>query len=502
MRCSTRTKSMMSFSGWLTVSHIKTNNTVDINPKSADNEAILCFCIVVNGHFTVASNESLNEIIFMVPLSTIKSVTMTNDQQNEFSVILKINSQSQEFHYFKRQICNENHTDSNETGIDDQNQINNQNQNSEVIEIEYKFKCSRSSRANKWIVALTSRPPIVVYTPSINDFVIEKKIGSGYSGEVLLAQNIRTMKYYALKSIPKQNLMKSHRIMRTMAERNILMRASHPFITNLVSTFQTSDRLFLVLEFVSGGDLLFHMNRSVMFEDSQIKLYLAEIATALSYLHNMGIVFRDLKPSNILIGEDGHLKLTDFGHAKYLVDDKNNTCKYSLCGTYEYLAPEMIEQNAYTFAVDWWAFGVLAYQMICGILPFKNMNLNRLFYMIVNTPLRFMTKIDSSAQDMIEKLLIKNPSERLGCGEKGEKEIFDHPYFADIDWDLVYNKKYQPSFLPDTTKYDIVANFEKKITSQVPEINRVSNDENCNLHVNGFSFSNFAELSSQEAKDL
>ena len=326
---------------------------------------------------------------------------------------------------------------------------------------------------------------------SINDFIIKKKIGCGCSGEVLLAENKQTSQHYALKSIPKNNVMKSSRLMRAMAERNILMSASHPFITKLISTFQTKDHLFLVLEFVPGGNLAYHLDRHVMFDEEIIRLYLAEIATALSYLHNMGIVFRDLKPENILVGEDGHLKLTDFGHAKYLMNRnyykslskmsklgqgnvssmKFNSMRRSgsLCGTYEFLAPEMIDQKGYNFAVDWWAYGILAYRLICGTLPFKNMNLERLFTMITEAPLKFYDPISPDECNFIERLLEKDPHKRLGCNsEIGEKEIFDHPYFKNINWEMVYKKQYNPSFIPESTEFNLVANFDPKITRQMP----------------------------------
>ena len=415
------------------------------------------FCQVLNGEFTVATDETLENVILSVSVSDVKIIELNKEKDTCFSIHLK---------------------------------------NEDV----YIFKCSDSMKTAKWIRTLSSSSPKPANSPTLKDFIFEKKIGSGHSGEVILAQNVHTKQYFALKSIPKQHFYNPHKIFRAISERNIMMNTSHPFITKLISTFQSDYRLFLVLEFVPGGDLAYHLNRNVVFERFNIKLYLAEIAIALSYLHKMGIVFRDLKPSNILIDADGHIKLTDFGLAKYFTADpssprpklkcNNNT----FCGTNEYLAPEMIEGKNYSFAVDWWAFGVLAYQMLCDMLPFRSLNLNRLFEMITTSPLKFHSQMDEIEKDFLEKLLMKNPEERLGCGKNGESEIFHHKFFDGIDWDKVYSKEYEPTFHPEINHLDITSNFENKITSQTIDSTRESNQNQSIYIVSDFSFSASAEL--------
>lgn len=532
---------LMFFSGWLKVSSnppsiYNFKNSMDSlssNGLITKKKPIL-FCQVLNQYFTVATNETFSTILLRIPLTDIISITEpTSQDPTKFSIVIK---------NIEDDKPTEN-TDENakqiklEEYIPLQNfRINNfLNHNSQVHNITFHFKSHCATRAKKWIVALTQHQQetndktdldsTVNQMMSINDFIIKKKIGCGCSGEVLLAENKQTSQNYALKSIPKNNFVKSSRIMRAMAERNILMNASHPFITKLISTFQTKDHLFLVLEFVPGGNLAYHLNRHVMFDEEIIRLYLAEIATALSYLHNMGIVFRDLKPENILIGEDGHLKLTDFGHAKYLMNRNYykslskmskmgqgniNSMRFdsmrrsgSLCGTYEFLAPEMIDQKGYNFAVDWWAFGILAYRLICGTLPFKNMNLERLFTMISESPLKFYNPVSPDECNFIERLLEKDPHKRLGCNsEIGEKEIFEHPYFKNINWEMVYKKQYTPSFIPESTEFNIVANFDPKITRQMTcrfddvdkDMHKVTfaddeNEPNTNaMYVDDFSF--------------
>lgn len=572
----TQRESLMFFSGWLKVysdppppfSLMNSMEILSTNGQSPKKKALL-FCQVLNQFFTIATNESLTKTLLYVPLSDITLITEpTTQHPTKFSITIDVKEDSRTINDISpdnennENAGNDNSNlllDEYDTKQDLVNSFNHNfrintflNQNFSDTKMTFYFKSHSAPRAKKWIVALmqhhvniangigTESVPIVEKMMSIDDFTIKKKIGCGYSGEVLLAQNKQTGQYYALKSIPKNNVMKSNRIMRAMAERNILMSASHPFITKLVSTFQTTSHLFLVLEFVPGGNLAYHLNRDVMFDEEIIRLYLAEIATALSYLHNMGIVFRDLKPENILIGEDGHLKLTDFGHAKYLINQsyyeslskmaKQNlgNTQYcmcfdsmrrsgSFCGTNEFLAPEMIEQKGYNFAVDWWAYGVLAYRLICGTLPFRNLNLERLFKMITDNSPKFYDPVPPDERDFIERLLEKDPHKRLGCNsDVGEKEIFEHPYFKSINWDMVYKKEYTPSFIPESTEFNLVANFDPRITRQKPcgfiemnidssqnYMNENENDADSNItHVTDFSFTTIRTSTPQIPNDV
>lgn len=425
------------------------------------NEERKLFCLVNTGLLTLSSDEKQTEIILQIEINDILSV-----EEEEEPNQIEINNDK---YFYKFSIYLENG--------------------------KFTFGCQSFTQMKKWIVVLTpERYNLFNMQTTLDDFTIIDKIGSGYSGEVLLAKYKATNQLYALKSIPKENIAES-KVTRAFSERNILMEASHPFITRLISTFQTEDKLYLVLEYVQGGDLLHHINKGLNLKTNQIKLYLAEIATALSYLHYLGIVFRDLKPSNILIGKDGHLKLTDFGLSRYLID--NNIC-YSFCGTNEYLAPEIIQNEGYNFAVDWWSFGILAYLLFEGALPFRSLNLTKLFNQITSSPLRFLKKLPDDITDLIEKLLTKDPKKRLGCGVSGDKEIFEHPFFKGIDWNDVYDRKCEPLFKPYLeTEDDEYLCINQNITSSLfNNLSRLIEERRgFAYHFKDFSFNNFEELS-------
>ncbi|OHT04188.1 Protein kinase 2 [Tritrichomonas foetus] len=388
----------------------------------------------------------------------------------------------------------------------------------------------------KWLIALR-----IVYSPNeLNDFKVKKHIGlkdfdlltvigRGFSGEVLLARYKANGKLVALKSRPKEGILgncsssnvsndscesnesensdhngngrnnnnsNSNSINRNLkyafAERNILMQSATPFITRLLSTFQSMDSLFYVLEFVPGGDLGYHLSHGKTFSPYQVKIYLAEIAMALSHLHKLGIVFRDLKPANILVDATGHLKLTDFGLSKYLLLENSTT---SLCGTHEYLAPEMIKGASYSFAVDWWSYGIVAYQLLEGVLPFESQNLTRLYERISKSPLRIWKPIPPESKSFINGLLQKDPLKRLGCGPKGEEEIFGHPYFQNINWEKIKEKCYEMEFIPDVSREHLMRNFDcaKNLNLLNDELNDTMNTmfNSCSYddsHIPGFSY--------------
>ena len=348
----------------------------------------------------------------------------------------------------------------------------------------YCFTSSTLNELEIWLNSLNNNNPLS-HRASLKDFHIISFLGKGYSGKVMLAKYKETEKLVALKIISKEKTLDNVAIKHALAERNILKKLCSPFITKLYSSFQTSTNLYFALEFVPGGDLGSHLANGKVFSHKQVKIYLAEIAVALSYLHKYGIIFRDLKPSNILIDSTGHLKLTDFGLAKYLLIEEQTT---SLCGTHEYLAPEMIKRLSYNFAVDWWSFGVLAYQLNEGVLPFESPNLNRLYDRIAKAPLRFWKPLPNDTKSFIQSLLQKDPSKRLGCGPAGEDEIFKHPYFSDIDWDKIMKKQYQMEFIPQhftETKEEMLSDNE---CEDIYNMMFCQNSFNSETHIPGFSY--------------
>ena len=346
----------------------------------------------------------------------------------------------------------------------------------------WEFEAATVELVDQWMAALSPAP---LNKFSISDFTVMNVIGKGYSGDVVLARHNDTGRFVALKAIPKDA---SHTTVvgRAISERNLLLQATDPFVAKLYSTFQTNEALVLVLEFVSGGDLGFHLSRHRRFSPRTVKLYLAELAVALRNIHKLGIVFRDLKPANILIDAKGHLKLTDFGLAKDLFSEQGGVAK-TLCGTHEYLAPEMIQGLPYGQQVDWWAYGIVAYQLMVGMLPFECENLTKLYRLIVQAPLKFWKQVPKVAKDFVERLLRKNPEERLGCGPLGEQEIFSHPFFNDVNWEKIQNRSEVMEFIPD----GYWKNFESFASSSSnDDLEHLFNDDGDDdeSHVPGFSY--------------
>ena len=334
-------------------------------------------------------------------------------------------------------------------------------------------------RVHKWIYALQIEP--THDNVDINSFTLLKVIGRGASGKVFLAKRKNTDDYYAIKVLRKDEIPNKEKEKRVRAERNALMRAKNQFITRLFYAFQTPENLYFVLEYVPGGDLRHHIDNGVVFSREQIQIYLAELVIALRSIHNIGIVYRDLKPENILLDDKGHLKLADFGLAREI--DKQS-CRASLCGTVEYIAPEMLKREALTYAVDWWAFGVIAYQLLCGRLPFTSGNRERLFDLIVTSPPRLPPTLDNEARNFLTGLLEKNPAHRLGSIGT---DIAADPFFDDIDWDKIENRSYELEFVPYISGPESVENFDEDITCQEP-IESYVDMGSLEVEVQGFSY--------------
>ena len=316
------------------------------------------------------------------------------------------------------------------------------------------FFTKSKHEAQKWICALSLEP--FKHKLNLSHFNIISRIGSGSYGTVYLAQNKLDGEYYALKCIDKMRISNDARKqMYVQSERNTLMRAQHNFIIRLYHAFQTPANLFFVLEFGEGGDLRYHLNnKNSYFTEYQIKLYLAEIALGLIALHNIGIVYRDLKPENILLKSNGHIKLADFGTCRQIQKDSP---RCSFCGTSEYVAPEVLAKQPYTIAVDWWSYGILAFELFCGRVPFQSGSAPMLFRKIQNDPIRWREAVDAKTKAFITELLEKNPAKRLGTG--GPDEVLNHPFFEDMDWDKVRNLEYQPDFIPEYDQSTPTINF-------------------------------------------
>ena len=298
----------------------------------------------------------------------------------------------------------------------------------------------------------------------LEDFKIIKVIGRGSFGKVSLVEYLPTHEVYAMKSLKKDLLIEQDQIENTLLEKEILQTIDYPLLCGLVFCFQTEDRIFFGMPFLSGGELFQHLRKFRTFDEEKVRFYGAQIALALEYLHNKGIIYRDLKPENILMDEHGYLKLADFGMAKKLKEDEK---AMSFCGTPEYLAPEIITMEGHDKSADWWSFGILLFEMLCGLPPFYVENLDRMYDLIKTSPVKFPKRINLSeeAKDIIRKLLDKNPRKRLGS-QNGIEEIKKHPFFASIDFAAIEQKKVPAPFVPELTNDTDVQYFDEEFTNE------------------------------------
>ena len=280
-----------------------------------------------------------------------------------------------------------------------------------------------------------------------NDFQPIKLLGRGSFGEVILVRLKSTKKVYAMKILDKKILKMKKQQNHTKTERDLMVKINSPFIVNIKSAFQDDTNLYLVSEFMQGGDMFFHMHdgQIVIFSHDKTRFYILELVLALESLHKNNMVYRDLKPENILLDSKGHVKLTDFGLSKILEDEDDKA--FTLCGTPQYLAPEVLLKKGYDKMVDWWSLGCVMYEMLMGRLPFaiKRGMINLKIY---EKKIDYPRKISNEARDLIEKFLVVNPTERLGYGPNGTDDIKNHPFFNGVDWDLAIQKKYKPPFIP------------------------------------------------------
>jgi serine/threonine protein kinase len=276
-----------------------------------------------------------------------------------------------------------------------------------------------------------------------------------------------------MKVLNKDRILSQNLIKYVRAERNVLSITNHPFIVKLYFAFQTMNRLFLILEYCPGGDLSKHLFFEKKFCESRAKFYICEVLLALENLHKRNIIFRDLKPDNVVLDEEGHCKLTDFGLSKEGVSDFQSA--KSFCGSIAYLAPEMIKKQGHGKSVDWYLLGVLFYEMIVGITPYFSNNKDQIFYNIENAELRIPQFVSKDAANLLKKLLEKNPLKRIGGSDKDAEEIKEDPYFKDINWDDVYNKK---------NEAPTINNYSSRAIHYFKKPKKFINNDNDNLKSN------------------
>ncbi|KAG0001560.1 hypothetical protein BGZ79_004503 [Entomortierella chlamydospora] len=336
---------------------------------------------------------------------------------------------------------------------------------------------------------------------STSDFDILRVLGVGSFGKVFQVRKKDTGRIYAMKVLDKKQVIEQKQVEHTIAERNVLIQAlQSPFIVGLKFSFQTATKLYLVQDFMNGGELFFHMQNEGTFSESRARFYTAELVLALEHLHSCNVVYRDLKPENVLLSSQGHLVLVDFGLCKQNVTEDERT--HTFCGTTEYLAPEIIKGTGYGKAVDWWSLGVLLYEMLFGVTPFADNRTESTHHKILHQPVvfprsvglpipkgtsRYHKKLETElmsisggngnishhAQDLIQKLLDKNPKTRLGSGSgpngaDAVAAIKAHPFFQGIDFARLQTRDVTPPFQPHvgiTGDLD-VSNFDAHFTDQ------------------------------------
>ncbi|CAJ0584773.1 unnamed protein product, partial [Mesorhabditis spiculigera] len=269
---------------------------------------------------------------------------------------------------------------------------------------------------------------------------------------------------YAIKILKKEVIIAREEVAHTLAENRVLQRCRHPFLTELRYSFQTPFHLCFVLEFANGGELFTHLQKCRVFPEARARFYGAEIVLALGYLHHLAIVYRDMKLENLLLDKDGHIKIADFGLCKEDISFGDKTSTF--CGTPEYLAPEVLEDNDYGRQVDWWGVGVVMYEMMCGRLPFYAQEHEQMFELIIRGELRFPSRLSQEAKSLLTGLLVKDPLQRLGGGPDDAIEITHHPFFGSIDWQRLYNKEIEPPFKPLVTSDTDTSYFDTTFTSE------------------------------------
>lgn len=299
------------------------------------------------------------------------------------------------------------------------------------------------------------------------DFELLKVIGKGSFGKVMQVKKKDTHKIYAMKVLKKAQLVKRKQVAHTKTERKVLEDISNPFIVSLRFAFQTDTKLYMILDYFTGGELFFHLKNGGRFTEERARFYAAEIAIALQCLHDHEIVYRDLKPENVLLDEEGHIRLTDFGLSKENVSTTKLT--HTFCGTPEYLAPEVIHGQGYGTPVDWWSLGTLLYEMLTGLPPFYNQNLHVMYEKIISGKLTFPSHLSPEARSLLTGLLERNPKLRLGT-RSGLEEIKRHPFFAVYDFDKLYRKEIRPPFKPETTEGKLdTTNIDDEFKKETPK---------------------------------
>lgn len=291
---------------------------------------------------------------------------------------------------------------------------------------------------------------------SLIDFQILRTLGTGSFGRVHLVRSVHNNRYYAIKVLKKAQIVKMKQVEHTNDERRMLKIVEHPFLIRMWGTFQDSCSVFMVMDFIEGGELFSLLRKSQRFPNPVAKFYAAEVTLALEYLHSRDIIYRDLKPENILLDKNGHIKITDFGFAKEVKD-----VTWTLCGTPDYIAPEVVTTKPYNMSVDWWSLGVLIFEMLTGYTPFYDKTPMKTYENILHGEVRYPSNLNPDVVDLMQRLITKDLSRRLGNLQGGSADVKAHPWFSEVIWDKLLSKDIETPYEPpiqsgvgDTSLFD------------------------------------------------
>lgn len=367
---------------------------------------------------------------------------------------------------------------------------------------------------------------------SIADFELLKVVGKGSFAKVMQVRKVDSNEIYAMKVLKKDKIVKRKKVKHTNTERRILEDIEHPFIVSLRFAFQNKEKLYLILDYFNGGELFFHLKECGRFDEERARFYGAEIALALECLHSHDIIYRDLKPENVLLDYEGHIRLTDFGLSKDGINIRNRTTTF--CGTPEYLAPEVVRGEPYGKPVDWWSLGCLMYEMLTGWPPFTDDSRKRLYRKIKDTEPDYPKYLSASSSTLIWDLLRKDPLRRCGSrikkaaaiaaaeaaalgrvvlpdgaveGDEADpkwqgtgdfpQQVMNHQFFASLDFDKLFRKAYRAPFIPTITKGLLdVGNVDREFKEETPRDTPVMGSalsvaDNGNAHHNKALFDGF-----------
>ncbi|CAR28846.1 ZYRO0F13310p [Zygosaccharomyces rouxii] len=350
---------------------------------------------------------------------------------------------------------------------------------------DYQISPQRAQGAGRRKKKATKRKKV-----TLDDFVLLKVLGKGNFGKVLLSKSKNTNRLCAIKVLKKDHIIQNHDIESARAEKKVFMLATmakHPFLTNLYCSFQTENRIYFAMEFIGGGDLMWHVQNQRL-SVRRAKFYAAEVLLALKYFHENGVIYRDLKLENILLTPEGHIKIADYGLCK---DEMWHGCKTStFCGTPEFMAPEILKEQEYTKAVDWWAFGVLLYQMLLCQSPFSGDDEDEVFNAILTDEPLYPIDMAGDIVQIFQGLLTKDPVKRLGAGTRDAQEVMEEPFFRNINFDDILNLRVRPPYVPEIKSPEDTSFFEQEFTSAPPTLTPLPSvlDTKQQEEFRGFSF--------------